>query len=331
VSRVAAALRLPFAFLVRPLDRAVVVLDDSPAGRSDGAARLRRGLGALVFGFGAILVGRTIASGALPSLAQLLILMLAVAVYLNRGGRFLRDWVPVFLGALAYLLADQAVQSFGFAVHYTPQIDAERLLAFGSIPSVWLQSHLYDGTTGALEVFATLMYVSHFIAPFLLAFFIWAAWDRRGFTDLLFGILGVTILGEITFVLAPTAPPWLAAQAGLVPPVHDVIKTALYDLGLTPLAEGFHSSSYNTVAAIPSLHAAWPLIGLLVVLKHRLPRWVLVLQATIVAGVFFSIVYAGEHYVVDALVGAVYALAAWWLVQRALHPHARVADQPAGR
>ena len=145
----------------------------------------------------------------------------------------------------------------------------------------------------------------------------------------MFGILVVTILGEITFVLAPTAPPWLAAEAGLIEPVHDVIGTALGDLGLAVVGDQFHTSGYNTVAAIPSLHAAWPLIGLAVVLRHRLPRWMIVLQASLVFGVLFSIVYAGEHYVVDAIVGAVYAGVAWLIVMLALR--SRPAAQPEGR
>ena len=330
MEKVAAALRAPFAVLVRPLDRAVVVLDESPESRSAGALRVRRAAAALVLLFGLALIGRTVASGAMPTLAQSLVVMLGVALFLNRGGRFLRDWVPVFVGALAYVLSASAVQSFGFAVHYTPQIEAERALFGGTLPTVWLQEHLYGGTTGLLEVVSTLLYVSHFLAPIALAFLIWAAWDRRGFVDLFFGILVVTILGEITFVLAPTAPPWLAADAGLVPPVHDVIRNALYDIGLTPIADQFHSPSYNTVAAIPSLHAAWPLIGLLVALRHRLPRWVVVAQAGLVLGVLFAIVYTGEHYVVDALVGFLYGAVAWWLVQLALRPRVPRA-QPDGR
>ena len=331
MEKVAAALRAPFAVLVRPLDRAVVVLDESPERRSAAALRARRAVAVLVLLFGLAVVGRTVASGALPTLAQVLVVMLGVALFQNRGGRFLRDWVPVFVGALAYLLSASAVQAFGLAVHYTPQIEAERALFGGTLPTVWLQDRLYDGTTGALEVATTLFYVSHFLAPLVLAFLIWAVWERRGFVDLFFGILVVTILGEITFVLAPTAPPWLAADAGLVPPVHDVIKQALHDMGLTPIADQFHSPSYNTVAAIPSLHAAWPVIGLLVALRHRLPRWVVVAQAGLVLGVLFSIVYSGEHYVVDALVGFVFAGVAWWLVQLALRPRGGRAPQPDGR
>jgi hypothetical protein len=330
VERVAAAFRAPFVLLVRPLDRAVEVLDDSPESRTAGGIRLRRAVAGLVLAFGVVLVGRTLASGSLPPLAQLLIVMLGVALFLNRGGRFLRDWVPVFVGALAYLLSASAVQGFDFAVHATPQIEAERFLFGGTIPSIWLQEHLYDGTTGLLEAFTTVMYVSHFIAPIVLAFLFWAVWDRRGFVELVFGILVVTVLGEITFVLAPTAPPWVAAEQGLIPPVHDVIRQALYDLGLTPIAEQFHSTSYNTVAAIPSLHAAWPLIGLFAAVKYRLPGWLIGLQAALVVGVLFAIVYSGEHYVVDAIVGALYAVVAWWIVQVALRPR-RSPAQGEGR
>ena len=69
-------------------------------------------------------------------------------------------------------------------------------------------------------------------------------------------------------------------------------------------------------AAFPSIHAAFPLIGFLVIRKYRLPAWLLYLETVRVVGVWFMIVYTGEHYVVDVLAGIAYALAAWWLVQR---------------
>jgi membrane-associated phospholipid phosphatase len=41
-------------------------------------------------------------------------------------------------------------------------------------------------------------------------------------------------------------------------------------------------------------------------------------QAALTLGVVFAIVYTGEHYLVDAIIGAIYALVAWCLVQWAL-------------
>jgi PAP2 superfamily len=263
------------------------------------------------------------------SIAAFITLLIAIALYANRTARFLRDWVPVFVGLALYVMTEAAVPDLGMKVHYLPQIEVDRVLGFGTLPTTWLQEHLYGGGTGPLELFSLLMYTSHFLAPLILAFLIWSVWERRGFADLLFGILAVSILGDITFVLAPTAPPWLAAQHGLIEPVQPIITSALYDLHLDVLAaHKGDASRYNVVAAIPSLHAAWPIICLLVIRKHRLPGWLFASQMALTLGVFFAIVYTGEHYLIDAIVGVVYALAAWWLLQlafgakRALRPAA---------
>ncbi|MEN3313083.1 MAG: hypothetical protein V7645_2412, partial [Actinomycetota bacterium] len=139
----------------------------------------------------------------------------------------------------------------------------------------------------------------------------------RGFTDLFFGILIVTVLGEITFLLLPTAPPWMAGDLGLLPPVHHIIRDGLPHLGFTELAaHKDEPGTYNLVAAVPSLHAAWPMLGLLVIRTYRLPRWLFALQTLQLAGVLFAIVYTGEHYVFDALAGIAYAVVSWQIVMR---------------
>jgi hypothetical protein len=315
--RALAPVAWPVRRMVAALDGLVVTLDE-PSPSNSGALRLRQGSALLIIVFAGLLLVQSALHGKLSPIAFILG-MLAFALYTNRGGRFLRDWVPVALAFVAYGVTARAVPDLGLGVHYTPQIDAERVLGLGSLPTIWLQEHLYNGKTGVLEVFSIAMYVSHFVAPLLLAFLIWAFWRGRGFKDLLYGILIVSLLGEITFVLVPTAPPWLAADHGLIPPVHHVIKQGLYDLGLTDLASRKDEpGSYNIVAALPSLHAAWPVIGLLVIRKHGLPRWLFVSQALLLVGVVFAIVYTGEHYLVDAVVGCAYAFGAWWLLHAAL-------------
>ncbi|HEX5469075.1 MAG TPA: phosphatase PAP2 family protein [Gaiellaceae bacterium] len=305
--------------LLRPLDRFALYLDSGRASQQPGAVRLRRGLAVVVLVFALVTSIRSIQSGGVLWPGALLLALMAFALYTNRGGRFLRDWAPVFLAFLCYGLVAKAVPDLGLQVHYTPQIDFDRVVGLGHLPTTWLQSHLYQGKTGALEVFSLCMYISHFLAPLALACLIWARWPGRGFNDLLYGIVMVSFLAEIAFLLAPTAPPWLAAEHGFIPPVDPILKSALTDLGLDELARAKGDAGlYNVVAAVPSLHAAWPVIGLLVVRKHRLPRWLFWTQAFLTLGVCFAIVYTGEHYVVDIVAGFAFALAAWWLVQRAL-------------
>ena len=323
LQRTARVLRLPLGAVAR-LD-----IDSSPVSHTLGAMRLRRGVAALVAVYALVYGALALAHGEGISMAAVIILLVACAFYINRISRFLRDWVPVFVGLTLYVLTAGAVPDLGMKVHYAPQIDVDRLLGFGTLPTTWLQEHLYGGRTGALELFSLLMYISHFLAPLVLAFLLWAVWERRGFSELLFGLLIVSILADITFVLAPTAPPWLAAQQGLIDPVQPILTNALYDVHLDALAAHKGDASvYNVVAAIPSLHAAWPVICLLVIRKHRLPRWLFLAQLGTTVGVFFAIVYTGEHYLIDALVGVVYAFAAWWLLQlafgakRALRPAA---------
>jgi hypothetical protein len=286
---------------------------------SAGAARIRVALALVFAAYALFATAATVAGGRIPGWPQVIMLLMAVALLSGRGGSFVRDWTPVLLGVLVYWQGTQLVERLHMGVHYMPQIDADRLIGFGQVPTQWLQAHLYGGATGPLEVGALLAYASHFFVPLGIAFYVWWACGRQVFNTLVLSLLVVSVLGEITFVLAPTAPPWLAAHDGHLAGVHPILKQALASLHLDAAASlKGDPHAYNIVAAVPSLHIAFPVMGLLAIRKFRLPRWVLAVQVTQLVAVFFAIVYTGEHYVVDALAGAFYALVAWAIVQRAV-------------
>jgi len=253
--------------------------------------------------------------------------MVAIALFIGRGGRFVHYFVPVALGLASYVVATRLTADLRLGVHYTPQIDAERLLP-GPMPTLWLQEHLYRGTTGPIEVLAVTAYVSHFIVPLVIGFGIAMAGRARAFSSLMFGLLVVSILGEMTFILAPTAPPWLAAQDGYLPHVDHILRNSLYDLRLDRIAAIIgDQSAYDVTAAIPSLHVAFPVVCLLTAFSHRLPRWLVAAIAVNVATVVFAIVYTGDHYAVDAFAGGLYALVAWWIVSRSSVPNRPVSAE----
>jgi hypothetical protein len=302
--------------LLRGLSRLEHLIDSSQSSQTSGAKFFRRVL-ALGFGVYAVVLEVTgVLHGDVP-LTPLLVGMLAVAVFLGRGGRFIYYFVPFCLGLVSYLLAGQVVSQYKLPVHYTPQIRLEEWLTPGPLPTLWLQEHLYHGKTGPLEIFAVVMYVSHFWVPLVLGFGLIITGRGSAFPRLMFGMLTALVLAEITFILVPTAPPWLASEEGYLPPVHHVLKTSLYDLHLTQLASLLGDAHrYDVTAAVPSLHVAFPLICIFVAVKFGLPRWVVVFLALNTLGVVFSIVYMGEHYLVDGVAGAAYAVVAWWIVQR---------------
>src|SRR5207247_9644011 len=85
----------------------------------------------------------------------------------------------------------------------------------------------------------------------------------------------------------------------------------------------------NEVAAFPSLHAAFPFLAFLFA-RRTFGRvgWLMLAYS---ACVWFSIVYLGEHYVVDILGGLAYAAAAYWMVIHAPGWFRRVLDRAADR
>jgi hypothetical protein len=276
--------------------------------QSPGVVRLRRVVAVLFLVYGVLLASQRLREGNAPTVGEVMLLMCAVAVYIGRGGRFVRDLLPIAMGLISYGLLTSYAQRFSFGVHYVPQIRADRVIGIGEVPTVWLQSHLYSGSTGPLEVFAVLMWLSHFVVPLVFGFGLWLRGRYEAFATLMCGLLAALVLGEITFVFAPTAPPWLAAQHGYLPPVHHLLKQSLAAMHLGGIAKiDGDPHHYNVVAAIPSLHAAFPVIGLLVARRFGL-RWAQRIFALQVLGVTFAIVYTGEHYVVDALAGALYAI-----------------------
>jgi hypothetical protein len=327
----------PPSFAAAPLTHILATLrrhappPDTPQARR--LVRLRRAVAVLFLVYGMVLIGGRLSEGSPPTPGEALLVMFAIAVFIGRGGRFVRDLLPIGMGLLSYGLMTTFAEKLSLGVHYTPQIRVEKWLGFGTVPTVWLQSHLYSGRTGALEVFAVLMWLSHFAFPLALGFGLWLRRRYEVFTALMCGILGALVLGEITFVLAPTAPPWLAAQHGHLPPVHHLLKQSLADMHLSGIAKiDGDPRNYNIVAALPSLHAAFPVISLLVVRRFGLPRWLQAVFALQLVGVAFAIVYTGEHYLVDVLAGVLYALAVSWAIELVLRPRrerAKLAAKPA--
>ena len=78
----------------------------------------------------------------------------------------------------------------------------------------------------------------------------------------------------------------------------------------------------NNVAAMPSLHAAFALL-IVLYLWRLVPRWWRPLLALYPLAMAFSLVYSGEHYVVDCIAGWVYAVATFVAVNLVFEYRAR--------
>ena len=246
---------------------------------------------------------------------QFLVIGFVFALLVARPFTFLRDWLPFIALLLAYEYLRGIAPKLGAAVHVQPLIAADEAL-FGVVPSVYLQDVLYTpGSLRAYDYVATVAYMLHFVLPLAFGILLWLR-DRRTFRRFSATLLVLSFAGFLTYVLYPAMPPWMAADRGLIPEVHDIFGATLGQFvtpGGVPTMYGLFSA--NPVAAMPSLHAAYPVLVYLFAVKVYGRRAHLFLPY--VAIVWFAIVYLAHHWVVDALVGGLYALAAFAAVEAA--------------
>ncbi len=235
------------------------------------------------------------------------------------------DWLPIVLVLCAYDFTRGAADSFGIGVHVHPMIDFDRTVFFGQVPTEWLQARLGDPhVANWWDVAFTLVYTSYFIVPFALAGVLWAR-DRPAFLRFTKRLVSLALAGLATYIVFPAAPPWMAAEMGLLDGVHRTTATGWDSLGVGTaglFSEG--QSNVNLVAAVPSLHSAFvALVALFLCGRIRSPWRGLLFLYPLAMGL--TLMATGEHYFFDVLLGWGYAGAVmvawgWWERRRALSP-----------
>ncbi|WP_375475917.1 phosphatase PAP2 family protein [uncultured Jatrophihabitans sp.] len=293
-------------------------LQQDELGSSAAADRLRSVRLAAYGVYAAALVGIVIHWG-IPtgraSLASIIVSGLAITS-IGRGWRQTRqvlvDWLPFTAVLMLYDQTRGVADSLGIRVHEADILAAEKWTFGGAEPSVWLQQHLYSPThVRWYDALCTLVYTSFFIATPVLAAVLWLR-DRVAWIGFISRVIVLSVAGLITYCLFPEAPPWLAARDGLSAPVARLSARGWewFHLGNvnTALAAAQHEG-VNAVAAMPSLHTAFSTLVALTIagrLRSRL-RWLLALYPLAMG---FTLVYTGEHWVLDLVGGVGYALAA---------------------
>jgi hypothetical protein len=217
----------------------------------------------------------------------------------------IRDWLPFLTILLAY---DTLRSTAGrlFRPHFLPQLQFDRLLFGGQAPTVTLQRWLWDGHPRAWDVAAWAVYMTHFFFTPILAAALWKLNHER-FVWFTRRVVALSFAGLLTYALYPAAPPWLAAQRGLMAPVTRIIPhvwSSLPVAGANSLAQSSYSLA-NNVAAVPSLHAAFSSLVAATVWPFA-PRWARPLVIAYPLAMAFAVVYTGEHYVSDVLLGWAY-------------------------
>ncbi len=231
---------------------------------------------------------------------------LAIAAALLRRFRtWARDWFPFFAAyflfdgfrAIAYLIVCR-LQRPVFATYV---IDLERAL-FGRVLAPAFQAALNPAGSELWRQVVSINYTSYFLGMMVLGIWVYV---RRpdAFTAFKRAFYVMTPVGLLGYVLLPTVPPWMASRVfGILPPIAHVSRAFMdtYVSGMTK------TLSTNPIGAMPSLHVALPALSafILVGLAGFRRSWPLTAHAALMV---LTVIYTGDHYGVDAVVGVALA------------------------
>jgi membrane-associated phospholipid phosphatase len=227
-----------------------------------------------------------------------------------RWKRLLMDWLPLVVVLFGYGILRGYASHTLWGPFYRPQVWFDtHVTGFGVDPTVQLQRWLYRPGLHFWDYLVWLCYMSHFFTSFIIMGVLWKT-NHPKFRRYVALFVGLTFIGYITYILYPAMPPWMASQFGHVPPTTRIIdqvwKHLHIGLGQALFAGG--NNFDNDVAAMPSLHGAYPMLICLFFWKGSSRRKRVLLAAYPIC-MAFSLVYTGEHFVTDIFVGWIYAAA----------------------
>jgi membrane-associated phospholipid phosphatase len=239
------------------------------------------------------------------------LVLLSIAVAFGQARPFLLRLLP-FLGLLALYQGFRSVaDDLNEKVNFAAMIEADRFLFGGALPTHVLQEWWWSGSVRWHDFFFYGLYTIHFLTPFVLAVIIWKYRDHF-YWRYLGAFVALNFAAFATYLAFPAAPPWMASELGHIEPLRQIQRDIWGVMGLS-YSQLYPRMSPNLVAAVPSLHSAYPLLIALVASRlfgFRRTHWLYLYPVAMWVGV----VYLGEHYVIDVVFGAGYALAAYLLI-----------------
>ena len=269
-----------------------------------------------------VALGAVIASWGLPVARDQLFFWLglgmaafSVAAWRSWGAMLL-EWLPFFGLLVAYDFLRGAVAVTPTNAHVDAQLALDKALGGGTVPTVWLQDHLWHaGHPHWYDYGVWAVYMTHFFVVWIVAAILWRL-ARPRFRHYAAVTIALTLAAFLTYWLYPAQPPWLTAQSVRMPTIDRIVPEVWGQLGVGTVQSVYENGHLvNVVAAMPSLHAAYPVMLLLFFWPAG--RYVRIGLALYALAMGFALVYSGEHFVTDILAGWAMAVAVHALVAAA--------------
>ncbi len=198
-------------------------------------------------------------------------------------------------------------------VHIQEPYELEKLL-FGITYHenlVTLNEYFLNVNNAGLDFLSGFFYLNWMPVPIGFGVYLFYS-DKELFLKYSFAFLLVNLIGFTIYYLYPAAPPWYVQNYGF--DLHYGVlgnRAGLerFDnlIGVS-IFESIYNKNANVLAAIPSLHSAYPIIVLYYAFKKGIKKSVKALFVLFLFGIWFSAIYSSHHYVVDVLAGITTAI-----------------------
>lgn len=227
----------------------------------------------------------------------------------------IKRFAPFVLLILLYESFRSVADQLNSNVQYSLAPHLDKYL-FGNLPTIYLQNWLWHGHVVWYDYALYIPYFFHFAIPLVLGIVVWKTRDKY-FWQVMATFLVVAFASFLTYLIFPSAPPWLASQNHYIEPIVRISSNVWLSLGIQDFPSVYNHIAPNPVAAIPSLHAAWATLLFIFVKRLYGFRWS-VLASIYPLLIYVGTIYEAEHYVFDILAGIAYAVGAYFVTPHLL-------------
>ncbi len=288
-----------------------------------------------------------LATEGIPYSTDVILIWITVGIIVSSLGgdmkwkKLIRDWLPLYFALALYALLRGYASHVFWGPFYRPQVWLDKLVGGGTVPTVRLQHWLWHpNDLHFYDYVVWLCYLSHFFTSFIIAAYLWRT-NYPKFKRFVPLFVTLTAMGYVTYVFYPALPPWLAGLAKVkgnaqiylahpvIQPVARIIPAVFNHVGVHSAAALFAGGNRfdNNIAAMPSLHCAYPMLILLFFWKSARTRLRIILVAYPLL-MAFTLMYTGEHFFTDELLGVIYAILVYFVGSNVLD---RIAARRARR
>jgi membrane-associated phospholipid phosphatase len=133
--------------------------------------------------------------------------------------------------------------------------------------------------------------------------------DKKLFLHFSLTFVLINLIGFIIYYTYPAAPPWYFQQHGSIfikgTPGNTAGLIKFDQYTGVPIFKSIYAKSSNVFAAMPSLHAAYPLVVLYYAFKKNVSTLFKIALSIVALGIWFAAVYTSHHYLLDVIAGII--------------------------